>query len=121
MRVVVVACLGLFLCLPSAAGAVEKKMQLVGFTTASVDSDVGIFGFTVACQAEFPASRMCSSRELMETVALPQLGTFANGALVRPVFLAHGSNSFPFVDDSVPGGFVEREKIDPAFRGRLSG
>ena len=35
--------------------------QLVGFTSATFDGSQGVLGFTLACQAEFPGSRMCTS------------------------------------------------------------
>ena len=49
MRVLIGLALVLVLGVPAVAGAVEKKMQLVGFTTAVFDGDEGVIGFTMAC------------------------------------------------------------------------
>ena len=47
------------------------RFQLVGFTTAALPGDSGLFAFTLACQAEFLGSRFCTSREVVETVDVP--------------------------------------------------
>ncbi|MCK5364515.1 MAG: hypothetical protein KAR22_16180, partial [Gammaproteobacteria bacterium] len=55
-----------------------SRFQLVGFTTAALPGDSGLFAFTLACQAEFFGSRICTSREVFETVDVPTglRGTF---------------------------------------------
>lgn len=61
------------------------RFQLVGFTTTAQRGDAGVLAFTLACQAELPGSRMCSSVEVMETVELPTL--VGVPAWVRPVLV----------------------------------
>ena len=57
--------------------------QLVGFTSTTVTGWAGVLGMLNACHIEFPASRMCTSEEVMNTVAMPVLP--AGGyAWVRP-------------------------------------
>jgi hypothetical protein len=73
------------------------RFQLVGFTSASFDGNEGVLGFTAACQAEFRASRMCSSQEVLESVSLPDL---AGSAWVRPHIVGGG-----------PGGNVDASGI----------
>jgi hypothetical protein len=75
------------------APATPARFQLVGFTTATSTGDRGVLGFTSACQTEFPASRMCSSVEIMETSVL--VSGLAGDAWVRPSFrpLAVGSGT----------------------------
>ncbi len=51
---------------------VEKRFQLVGFTTGTVMGDIGIFGMTQTCQAEFPGSRFCELDEVLRTLVIPQ-------------------------------------------------
>jgi hypothetical protein len=50
---------------------VPARFQLVGFTSATYTGDSGVLGLTLACQDEFPASRMCNSVEVMETTTIP--------------------------------------------------
>ena len=47
--------------------------QLVGFTSTTVTGDAGVLGMTNACHLEFSATRMCTSEEVMNTVAMPVL------------------------------------------------
>ena len=42
---------------------------------------------TTLCQADFETSRMCTSREIMETVPTPSSGPSEGLAWVRPVFV----------------------------------
>lgn len=49
------------------------RFQLVGFTSATTLPDVGVFGMSRLCQAEFEASRLCTIGEALDTVALPWL------------------------------------------------
>ncbi|MGD2064066.1 MAG: hypothetical protein PVF51_10860 [Nitrospirota bacterium] len=41
--------------------------QFVGYTTAETEADIGIGGMTELCQAEIPDSRICSTREILES------------------------------------------------------
>ena len=75
--------------LPPAPGA-QPRMQLVGFTIAALPANTGVLGFTVACQDEYPGSRMCNSVEVMETITVPRGFTVAAGAWVRPVYMPGG-------------------------------
>ena len=59
--------------------------QLVGFTSTTVTGDAGVLGMTNACHLEFSATRMCTSEEVMNTVAMPVLPAETQ-AWVRPVF-----------------------------------
>jgi hypothetical protein len=63
--------------------ALSPRFQLIGFTSTLHLGDTGVLGFTLACQAEFPGSRMCTSQEVMETTSLPE--SLAGDAWVRPV------------------------------------
>jgi hypothetical protein len=85
--------------LPPVPGA-QPRMQLVGFTIAALPANTGVLGFTVACQDEYPGSRMCNSVEVMETITVPRGFTVAAGAWVRPVYQPGG---FAFMDASGRG------------------
>ena len=61
------------------------RFQLVGFTSAVMLGNSGVLGFTLACQAEFLSSRMCTTREVVETVVVPSLS--GPDAWVQPVFI----------------------------------
>ncbi len=76
----ILAVLG-FVC---ATGTSPKRFQLVGFTTQTFLGGAGVLGFTLACQAEFPASRMCTSQEVLETVTVPT--NLIGDAWVRPSY-----------------------------------
>lgn len=62
--------------------SVAKRFQLVGFTTETFLGDAGVFTFALACQTEFPASRMCASEEVLDTVVIPEIS--AERAWVHP-------------------------------------
>jgi len=51
----------------------QVPFQLVGFTSETAMPDVGVFGLSRTCQAEFTDSRMCSLAEALGTVDLPSL------------------------------------------------
>jgi hypothetical protein len=59
--------------------------QLVGFTSAPFAGGTGVLGLTLACQAEFTGSRMCTSEEVMNTVTVPS--PLVGSAWVRPTFV----------------------------------
>ena len=40
------------------------RFQLVGFTAATLPGNSGVFGFSVACQAEYPNSRFCAPLQI---------------------------------------------------------
>jgi hypothetical protein len=60
-----------------------KQFQLVGFSNGTLRGDAGVFRMATRCQADYEASRMCTSEEVMDTVIVPSL---PNGttAWVRP-------------------------------------
>lgn len=60
----------------------SARFQLVGFTAAQFNGAQGVLGFTLACQQEFPRSRMCSSLEILETTTVPS--GLVGDAWVRP-------------------------------------
>ena len=65
------------------------RFQLVGFTSTTHTGDEGVLRFTLACQAEFAGSRMCSSQEVLDTTDVPSgLGGYA---WVRTTFQPTGS------------------------------
>jgi hypothetical protein len=67
---------------PPPAGA--ARFQLVGFTAAALSATSGVLGFTGACQAEFPESRMCTLQDILATVALPDLAIGTASAWIDP-------------------------------------
>jgi hypothetical protein len=82
------------------------RMQLVGFTAAGFTGDTGVLDFTLACQAEFPESRMCNSVEVLETIRVPS--SLEGHAWVRPVFQPAASAGFTmFALDAAGGGAQE--------------
>jgi hypothetical protein len=46
--------------------------QLVGFTQQTLDGIQGVLNYTLACQVEFPDSRMCTADEIRHTVRVPR-------------------------------------------------
>ena len=76
MRLVVGFAIGLLvLCAPGLgfAQTSTKKFQMVGVSSTAVAGDVGLFGMAQACQQDFPASRMCTTREVVGTVSVPEM------------------------------------------------
>ena len=53
--------------------ACSGEVRLVGFTSATLPGNSGMFGFTQACQVEFPGSRMCTVTEAARTASIPDL------------------------------------------------
>ncbi len=45
--------------------------ELVGFTSVTVQGGEGFLGMTSICSAEFPGSRFCNTKEIIETVNVP--------------------------------------------------
>ena len=66
--------------------------QLVGFTSTTVTGDAGVLGMTNACHLEFAATRMCTSEEVMNTVAMPVLPEETQ-AWARPTFVPVASGA----------------------------
>ncbi len=66
----------------SADCSASATLQLVGFTTEEFLGDAGLFTLTLACQAEFPGSRMCTSIEILNTFDVPS--GLVGEAWVRP-------------------------------------
>jgi hypothetical protein len=83
----------LLLALPLAAQAqTVKAFQFVGNTTELVVGGSGVQAMTRACQAEYPASKMCTSEEYAQTVKMPAPSPDDNGrAWIRPSFVPTGS------------------------------
>jgi hypothetical protein len=59
-------------------------LQFVGLTEATVQGRVGLPGFMRVCEAEYPDSHPCTSRDLIEGDWFPQ--SFASGMWVLPVW-----------------------------------
>ena len=68
-----------------------SRFQLVGFSTNPLTGDAGVLGMTLECQNDSPGSRMCTSTEVMETVAVP--ASLTGLAWVRPVHVPFVSTS----------------------------
>ena len=65
--------------------APPAQFQLVGFTsTTGTGNRGGTFGATLECQDDFADSRICTSQEVLDIVAIPVVPSFGKG-LVRPV------------------------------------
>jgi hypothetical protein len=63
------------------------RWQLVGYTVATVVGNDGFLNHSKTCAAEFADSRICTSREVIETTNLPD----TREAWVRPEMLSIGS------------------------------
>ena len=72
------------------------NMELVGFTTVTTAPNIGLFGMTQLCQAEYLDSRICTSKEIMETVNVPLLPS-GTRAWLQPVVA--GVNTSGIVTD----------------------
>jgi len=80
------------------------RWQLVGFTTAQLTSGAGVLAFDAACQAEFSASRFCSSVEVTESShpTPPLTGT----AWVRPIIAGGAQNTAYEAASGVGSGYA---------------
>ena len=65
-------------------GGRHTPFQLVGFTEATYQAGQTRFGFTRACQLEFPNSRMCRFAEVIETVQIDSATGLIGEAWVSP-------------------------------------
>ena len=48
-------------------------LQFVGTTTATVDGQGHLLGWLPLCRAEYPGSRVCTTRDLVESAQLPAM------------------------------------------------
>ncbi len=71
--------------------------DLEGFTTETFTGAQGVLAFTIACQVEFEDSRMCTSKEILETVDVPLV--LEGTAWVRPTYV-EGGHDISGVEDS---------------------
>lgn len=62
--------------------------QFVGFSTATFNGGQGMVTYTNACQQDYPASWMCTSKEFLETKVYP--ATTGQG-WIRPTFVPIGA------------------------------
>ena len=74
---------GVLLGLVALPAAGVSNFQLVGFTGQKFAGNGGLLAMSTACQSQFPASRVCSSSEVANTVKLPA-GLPGGGAWVQP-------------------------------------
>lgn len=64
----------LIVALAACAGPPNVDAELVGFSSERFTGGrTGVLGYTRACQADFPGSRMCTSEEVLRTVNVPSL------------------------------------------------
>jgi hypothetical protein len=69
-------------------GSSEPHFRFVGVTTATATGAAGIFGLSDLCAEEFSGSRVCMSRELIETVDPPlEPGREPVRAWIHPTFV----------------------------------
>ena len=86
---------------PGEEGTTSPRFEFVGFSTATRDGDDGFFGMNLACQADLPGSRMCTSVEVIETIDIPT--GLTGEAWVRPVLQPSGDS---WAVDSVSGVYA---------------
>jgi hypothetical protein len=75
--------------------------QFKGFSGGNVRGDGGVLAMTSACAATFAGSRMCTSREILETTVVPNIAVNTE-AWVRPNFtpVATGTATSVALDES---------------------
>ena len=71
---------------PPSDSAADPRFQLVGFTAATLTGNSGVLGFTLACQDEFPNSRLCQLEDLWNTTQVPDLTIGTSQAWIDPGF-----------------------------------
>ena len=74
------------------------RFQLVGFTSQAIQADAGVLEMTLACQTEFPGTRVCAYREVADTVSVP--ASLTGEGLVH----ANDPPAFGFPFDCMEGG-----------------
>ncbi len=90
---------------PGSSSTPKPQVRFVGFTSETVTGQEGTFIFSEMCQAEFDSSRWCTSEEILESPAIPDLGSAgAETAWVRPVFKVSTISPSKVVDAS---GFTD--------------
>ena len=77
--------------LVATAGEAEKTFQFVGISSMPLDGNKGMRPLHEACAADFPGSRMCFSREVVNTATYPAGDSTAHG-FVHPSFVADGAD-----------------------------
>jgi hypothetical protein len=87
------------------------RFQLVGFTAATLSGQSGVLALTLACQVEFPGSRMCASGEVIKTVSIPENLNLNGMAWVRPSLVPHTSPGDLVVDASGYSNTVYRGSL----------
>jgi hypothetical protein len=58
---------------PTPAPEADAPLDFVGTTTATVDGQGHLLGWLPLCRAEYPGSRVCTTRDLVESVQLPAM------------------------------------------------
>lgn len=51
--------------------AAQPRFQLAGFSSGTIAANVGVIAMGRVCAVDFPASRLCSLREVIETTSFP--------------------------------------------------
>ncbi len=74
----------------AAHAQVNIENVVVGFTTATLTGDSGVFARTAACQAEFPNTRVCTSREVLLSRRVP--AGLTGTAWVQPMVVVATTN-----------------------------
>lgn len=80
--------------------------DFLGFSSATPDGAAGYRGMMDACQASFPDSRICNSREMIESGALaPNEGS---SAWVQPYWVPGGSGAYDITGSPIttPGNLT---------------
>ncbi len=68
-----------------------KSFQFVGFSTDTFVGNHGLGTYALACQADFPSSRMCFSTEILATVDWPPPPSEITTGWVQPVYLGESA------------------------------
>ena len=71
----------------------STRFQFVGVTAATFTGNKGVGTFTLACQQEYPGSRMCTSQEILWTTDWPPQPAVPFVAWVHPTFVATSASS----------------------------
>ena len=74
----------------------------MGFTAATPPADIGLFGLTQACQAEFPGSRFCTLPDIFNTTTIPDLAVGTPLAWVEPGLARSSASGDPTILERCP-------------------
>jgi hypothetical protein len=86
-RIALLALVVLVLCVSVLAHAgVASAGKFLGFTDIAADGKTGVMELNRLCQAQFSGSRMCTTREIMNTVNTGHKIPFAGWAWVKNVY-----------------------------------